>query len=145
MKVDGKGSRKNSGKTPLELISPVLLEGVGEVLAAGAIKYEEHNWRRGMKWSIVLGSMLRHISKWMSPFHSDFDEETGLNHLHHAACNIMFLMEYNHTCKHLDDRFKVNMEEDKLENSDLTESDLDEMAKEELRRRYYEQDHNFSL
>lgn len=142
MSVDGKGSRKNEGKTPLELISPILLEGVGEVLAAGAKKYEEHNWRRGMKWSIVLGSMLRHISKWISPIHSDFDEETGLNHLNHAACNIMFLMEYEHTCKHLDNRFKLDS---KLENSELTESDLNNMADEELKKRYYNQDHDFSL
>ena len=104
--LDGKGQRKNTGKVPLDLVPASLVFAVGEVLAVGAKKYERHNWCRGMKWSIVLGCALRHLFKWASPFHSDFDDETKLNHLWHVACNIAMLIEYEKSCPELDDRLK---------------------------------------
>ncbi len=109
-KVDGGGLRKNEGKAPLELVPPSLMFAVAEVLKVGAAKYAPHNWARGMKYSIVIGCALRHFMKWISPLHSDFDEETKLNHLWHVACNIAFLIEYDYTCKHLDDRLKYEQE-----------------------------------
>ena len=107
-KVSGEGLRANEGKVPMELVPTSLFFAVGEVLGAGAKKYAPRNWEKGMKWTTVYGCLLRHISKWASPFHSDFDEETGYNHLWHAACNIAMLIEYENTCPELDDRVKYN-------------------------------------
>lgn len=113
MKVDGKGERKNDGKVPIELVPPSLMFAVAEVLAVGAKKYAPRNWERGMSWTSVLGCALRHLMKWSSPFHSDKDEETGLSHLWHVACNIAFLIEYEKTCPQLDDRLKREKDDKK--------------------------------
>lgn len=110
--LDGKGERKNEGKNPLELVPASLIFAVGEVLGKGAEKYSEHNWARGMLWSKPLGCALRHLMKWHSPFHSDYDEETGLNHLWHVAANIAMLIEYENTCKNLDNRLKYNAQQE---------------------------------
>lgn len=109
MKVDGSGLRDNKGKVPLELVPPSLVFAVGEVLKVGAAKYAPRNWESGMPWSTVSGCALRHFFKWLSPLHSDLDEETGLNHLWHVACNIAMLIEYDYTCKDLDDRPKYDL------------------------------------
>ncbi len=120
MAVDGGGKRLNSDKVPLELVPPSLIFAVGEVLKVGAEKYEERNWERGMRWTTVLGCLLRHIYKWASPFYSDLDEESGLNHLWHAAANVAMLIEYENTCKNLDDRVsyvkdgKISVEPEEL-------------------------------
>ena len=106
--VDGGGQRLNDDKNPLELVPPSLMFAVGAVLAEGAKKYERHNWTRGMKWSVVLGSLMRHLFKWASPFHNDKDEETGYNHMWHVAANVAFLIEYEKTCPELDDRVNYN-------------------------------------
>jgi hypothetical protein len=36
----------------------------------------------------------------------DFDPESGLSHLAHAACNLMMLQEFEYTKPLLDDRIK---------------------------------------
>ncbi len=107
-KADGGGLRYNQNKEPLELVPPSLVFAVAAVLKKGAEKYAPRNWERGMPYTTVLGCLLRHVFKWASPFHSDIDEETKLNHLWHAACNIAMLIEYDLTCPEMDDRVKYD-------------------------------------
>lgn len=113
-KIDGGGLRYNNDKLPLELVPPSLMFATAAVLKHGAKKYEPRNWERGMPWTVVVGCLLRHVYKWLSPFHSDLDEETGLNHLWHAATNIAMLIEYEKTCPNLDDRVKYEEEIDAM-------------------------------
>ena len=129
--ADGGGKRYNSDKNPLELVPPSLIFAVGEVLKKGAEKYEPRNWQRGMSWSTVYGCLMRHVLKWASPFHSDIDEETGLNHLYHAAANVAMLIEYSVTCPELDDRVKYER------NSEFDEmmDDMYEEHKKDLEKR----------
>ena len=112
--VDGGGKRLNNGKLPMELVPPSMIFAVAAVLGKGAEKYSARNWERGMSWTTVYACLMRHILKWMSPFHSDIDEETGLSHLAHAACNIAMLIEYEKTCPELDDRVKYKYEVDEI-------------------------------
>jgi hypothetical protein len=130
-KVDGQGERKNSDKIPLELVPPSLVFAVGEVLRVGAQKYSARNWERGMKWTTVLGCLLRHVYKWASPFESDFDEESGLSHLWHAAANVAMLIEYDYTCKNLDDRTKYDLPSKVVHQTNITENDLEQMWSEQ--------------
>lgn len=53
------------------------------------------NWRKGMRWSRLADAALRHLLKWASG--SRVDEETGLSHLAHAMCCLMFLLNYEQT------------------------------------------------
>jgi hypothetical protein len=74
------------------------------VLKFGAQKYAEHNWRAGFAWSRPLSAAMRHITAFNAG--EDKDPESGLSHLAHAACCIMFLLEFEKTHPHLDDRYK---------------------------------------
>jgi hypothetical protein len=99
------GVKFDQGKARTDLISPVAIIEVSKVLEFGAKKYADHNWRKGMKWSRLLGAALRHILAYMGG--EDKDPETGLSHLAHAFCCIMFLLEYEVSHKHLDDRYII--------------------------------------
>lgn len=102
MKCDGKGKRYNTGKNRLDLVPVSLIEEVGKVLTHGVAKYGERNWERGMKFTAVYASLLRHTIAWYKG--KDTDEETGLPHLAHMAANVAFLIQYAETCPELDDR-----------------------------------------
>lgn len=102
MKSDGKGLRFNKGKIRYDLVPQFPLEQIARVLTYGAQKYEENNWRRGMKWSNVIASLERHLQAIKSG--EDFDPETGILHSAHIATNAMFLTEYYRTFPSGDDR-----------------------------------------
>lgn len=99
---DGGGLRFNDGKPPIHLVPPSMTLAVASVLGYGAKKYAPRNWERGMKWSVPYDSMMRHLLAWQKG--EDTDPESGLPHLHHAACNIAMLVEFMETYKEGDDR-----------------------------------------
>ncbi len=98
------GIKHDKGKPRLELLSNIWLRGVGFVLAKGAETYAPHNWREGLELSRTLGAALRHILAFQDG--EDLDHETGLNHLDHASCELMFARELFERRKDLDDRWK---------------------------------------
>ena len=88
-----KGGVKYDGDKPtMELLAPEFLVGTATVLAYGKRKYAARNWEAGMRWGRPLGGLLRHITAWMTG--EDIDPESGLHHLDHAACCLMFLRGY---------------------------------------------------
>jgi dATP/dGTP diphosphohydrolase len=99
------GIKNDSEKVRLDLLSPIWLLGVGSVLTFGARKYAAHNWRKGLERSRLLGAALRHILAYLGG--EDYDLETGLLHLYHASCCLMFASELHSTHPHLDDRYKA--------------------------------------
>lgn len=76
----------------LEFLDLNFLCEVGKVMEFGRKKYGKGNWRKGMQWSRLLAAVLRHLWKWSSGVTKD--EETGLSHLAHATCSLMFLFVY---------------------------------------------------
>lgn len=98
------GLKHDQGKEPLSLLSRTWLLGVGSVLAFGAKKYASHNWRGGIERSRLLSAALRHLLAYNEG--EDLDPETGLSHLDHASCCLMFARELHETRPDLDDRFK---------------------------------------
>lgn len=98
------GIKKDSGKVRMELLSPIALKRTARVLTFGASKYADHNWREGFKWSRLYGALFRHIFDHLMGI--DKDDETGLSHLDHAACCIMFLQEHEELGLGEDDRYK---------------------------------------
>lgn len=95
----------DSGKPRLDLLPVAALEQIAAVLAFGATRYGEHNWREGMKWGRVSGAALRHLFAWLRG--EDKDPDSGLSHLAHAACNLCFLLDYVLSGKGEDDRYKA--------------------------------------
>jgi hypothetical protein len=94
-------------KLPLHLLSTEAMNQTAAVLKFGAQKYAEHNWRKGFDWSRPLSAAMRHITAFNDG--EDRDPESGLSHLAHAACCIMFLLEFEKTHPNLDDRYKPNL------------------------------------
>lgn len=100
----GSALKFDQDKLPLHLLSTEALNQTAAVLKFGAQKYAEHNWRKGFAWSRPLSAALRHITAFNNG--EDKDPESGLSHLAHAMCCIMFLIEFEKTHRELDDRWK---------------------------------------
>ena len=100
----GTALKFDTDKLPLHLLSTEAMNQTAAVLKFGALKYAEHNWRNGFVWSRPLSAAMRHITAFNAG--EDTDPESGLSHLAHAACCIMFLLEFEKTHPHLDDRYK---------------------------------------
>lgn len=96
--------KHDSGKPPMSLLSRTALEEISKVLEFGANKYAADNWRKGFKWRRTLDAAMRHLTAFMDG--EDVDPESGLSHLAHLGCNIMFLLEFQKTHPELDDRYK---------------------------------------
>lgn len=92
----------DNGKVRLDLLAPEFLEGTARVLAFGAEKYGERNWEKGMKWGRPYAALGRHLWAWWRG--EPFDDESGLPHLWHAACCLMFLIAYEQRKVGEDDR-----------------------------------------
>lgn len=98
------GVKFDDGKPDLSLLPPEALTEIAKVLTFGAKKYAAHNWRKGFKWTRVFASTLRHLFAWLRG--EDLDPETGLSHLAHAGCNVLFLLTFVLTKTGEDDRYK---------------------------------------
>ena len=96
------GLRANEGKRRLDLLDMEAMEGTADVLTVGVKKYAERNWEKGMPWSKVIASLLRHVFAFWKG--EDVDPESGLPHVDHIACNAMFLQAYYRRNKSDDDR-----------------------------------------
>lgn len=94
IKADGGGLRYNEGKLAMDLIPYEWEEALAVVLTRGAVKYERHNWRRGMSWSSVLACARRHILAFQKGESHD-ESEAGVHHLAAAAWNLLVLMTYD--------------------------------------------------
>jgi hypothetical protein len=103
----GTALKFDQNKLPLNLLSTEAMNQTAAVLAFGAQKYAAHNWRAGFAWSRPLAAAMRHLTAFNDG--EDRDPESGLSHLAHAACCIMFLLEFEKTHRHLDDRYKPNV------------------------------------
>jgi len=101
---EARKSAESASKPRLELLPGAALEQIAEVLTYGAAKYEAHNWCRGARWGRYFAALLRHLFAWWRG--EDLDPETGMSHLAHAGCCLLFLMEYQRNGWGADDRFR---------------------------------------
>ncbi len=85
------GRKDDSEKSRWDLFPFDALEEVARVLSYGAKKYEPENWRKveGGRWR-YFGAALRHLSAWW--LGEARDPESGLSHLAHATCCVLFLL-----------------------------------------------------
>jgi len=99
------GKKFDQRKVRLGLLPREALWEVGKVLTFGAEKYDPWNWKKGMEWSRLIDAADRHFTKWI--LRSGPDEETGLSHLAHMACCVLFLLTYEILGIGEDDRYSV--------------------------------------
>jgi hypothetical protein len=96
------GRKADAQKLRWDLMPTGPIQEVVEILTLGVTKYDERNWEKGMLWHRPYAAAMRHLWAWWGG--EDRDPESGKSHLAHAACNILFLLEYTKTCKTYDDR-----------------------------------------
>lgn len=98
------GLKHDGGKPRLDLVPPELIEAVGTVMTFGAKKYGENSYRN-VEPKRYRAALMRHICKWLKDPYGK-DEDSGLPHLWHVACNVAFLLELDratrneNTCVH---------------------------------------------
>lgn len=96
------GRKDDTGKLPYDLLPSDAIEEVLEVLKYGAAKYEPRNWEKGMAWSRPFAALMRHMWAWWR--REPCDIETGITHLAHAGCCLLFLLSYELRKTGVDDR-----------------------------------------
>jgi len=99
--VAERAKRDNIGKTRYSLIPSGFEEGVAKVLTFGSVKYGDDNWKQSYnteeheEWVVTCYDCLRrHLEavrqgEWL-------DQESGLPHIDHVACNAMMIRYYEH-------------------------------------------------
>jgi len=95
--VKGDGDKLRFDLVPIEA-----MEEVAKVYTVGAVKYEDRNWEKGMKWSRMYAAMERHAKAFWRG--ETYDPETGIHHMAHAAWNCLALIHYTMFKPEFDDR-----------------------------------------
>lgn len=105
-----KALRFNSGKLDLTYCPYSIKHAVAAVFSLNSEKqggkYPDNNWRKGLPYMSVIASLERHMEAFKSG--ENYDPESQLPHLWHAACNLAMLIEYTSTlsASNLDDRLE---------------------------------------
>ena len=89
------GFKYDQGKQRYDLIPPLAESLVVDVLTFGALKYAPNNWR-GVSdpQQRYTAAAMRHLAAYRKGEY--IDAESGLPHLAHAVCCLMFLAELDH-------------------------------------------------
>lgn len=85
------GKKLDNDKNRLDLIDPAFILGVGEILTFGAKKYKPNNWQTlSDPQNRYYSAAMRHLLAWRAGELKD--KESGISHILHAACNLMFML-----------------------------------------------------
>jgi len=102
--VSSTGGQKGVKEARFDLIPPEALQKLAEHYGVGAIKYGEHNWRKGFEWSKSFAAMQRHAHAFWAG--EDLDPETGKPHMSAVAFHALTLLVFMDEQPDFDDRFK---------------------------------------
>ena len=87
------GAKHDQGKARYDLLPFKALEEIVLVLTFGANKYASNGWRQVPEWRRrYFAACLRHLVAWFFKGETR-DPESGLHHLAHAACCVLFMLE----------------------------------------------------
>lgn len=87
--LEQKFKKDDSGKILAAALEPKFLLGTANVLTFGARKYGRNNWKKVEDRIRYEDALLRHTYAYLSG--EKIDVESGLSHLYHMSCNLMFL------------------------------------------------------
>ena len=106
------GIKYDGEKPMMHLLPPKAINEVAKVLTFGAQKYDEENWRKlDNLQSRYTSGALRHIFAHIDS--EALDTESGLSHLAHAICCLLFKLE-------------IELEDAKSKEEEPRESDVTE-------------------
>lgn len=88
----GNGDKFDQDKPRYHLMPRLAEQEVVAVLTYGAMKYDEHNWRKVSPLNArYYSAARRHMQAFLNG--ERCDPESGLHHLAHAACCVLFMLE----------------------------------------------------
>jgi hypothetical protein len=94
------GKKNDDGKPRYDLFPPTAEQAIVEVLTYGANKYDDNNWRKVENAEgRYYAAARRHLNAWRQGEEAD---ESGLSHLAHAACSLVFLLALEREAAKLD-------------------------------------------
>jgi hypothetical protein len=96
-----------TGKGRPDLMATFAQMRLWGVYERGSYKYDDDNWMKGMNWSRVYSSVIRHMVKWK--FRKMLGLKMDEDHLAQAAWNVFTLMDYELIHSELDniqDKYK---------------------------------------
>lgn len=89
---ESNGVKYDDGKLQYGLLPTKALKGIVEILTFGAQKYSPNNWRKVPdQRRRYFDAAQRHLWAWKDG--EENDPESRKNHLAHALCCLMFLLE----------------------------------------------------
>tara|TARA_Y100000310_G_scaffold344706_1_gene458920 strand:- start:3400 stop:3834 length:435 start_codon:yes stop_codon:yes gene_type:complete len=117
-------TKDTKGKAKLRYIPYSALVAIAEVREYGIKKYNGDNYH-GVDPEDFVEAAARHIHKWMDG--TDLDDESGLDHLHHAITSLALAIENRKVERYVDRHLSIDAMEDEL--NDTTLRALDEAKK----------------
>jgi hypothetical protein len=105
MRLVDQGVKNDQEKPRMDLLCPHAMEDLAKVLTHGAKKYGDWNWAKGISYTRLIAAALRHLFAFASG--EDIDPESGLPHVAHAMCCMMFLLGMSKYIEGKDDRFPI--------------------------------------
>ena len=84
--------KADAGKLRLTLVPRAIIKAIAEIREYGVNKYGENESWRKVEVERYKDAAFRHFLAYLDD-PSGVDEESGLPHLWHLACNIAFLIE----------------------------------------------------
>lgn len=127
------GIKHDANKLPYDLVPWDAVDEVVSVLRFGAGKYAARNWEQGVpfRWGRMSAAAFRHLKAWSMG--EDNDPETGISHLAHCMCMLLFLLAHVLRKRGHDDRMLV----DQLppgEYKELTPDQMDRLLRQQAAR-----------
>ena len=99
MMTDNQEAKADAGKLQLTLVPRRIIWDIAAIRRYGNIKYHDpENWRQ-VEPQRYRDAAFRHFMKYLDD-PAGVDEESGLPHLWHLACNIAFLCELEQGKEH---------------------------------------------
>lgn len=84
-----KFTKYDNEKPRWDLLPVAPVREIVKVLTFGAKKYDDHNWRKCAHLSTYYAALQRHVTAFWEG--EDNDPESGLSHLAHAGCCLLFM------------------------------------------------------
>lgn len=90
MDGENKARKFDGSKAKHDLLPFEALDEIAKVLTFGEQKYAAGNWSNGIELRRLISATYRHLGQFNSG--EDIDPESGISHLAHAGCNILFAL-----------------------------------------------------
>ena len=75
----------DASETRYDLVPAEGIEAVARAMYTGAVTHGDHNWKKGLKNSVLVNHALRHIVEFLKA------GDVGEDHIGHALANLMML------------------------------------------------------